>query len=75
VRARRSPNLADYLTIAGAAEFLGVSASTLRNWDRTGKLRASRHPMNGYRIYRSEQLEAILKEAARGAFPRLSEDT
>jgi len=36
------------LTVAEAAELLGVSASTLRNWDRAGKLKASRHPVNGY---------------------------
>jgi PAS domain S-box-containing protein len=54
------PNLADYLTIGEAAEFLGVSPWTLRNWDRAGKLRTLRHPKNGYRIYRREDLAALL---------------
>lgn len=39
------------LTIAEAAGLLGVSVSTLRNWDRNGKLTPRRHPINGYRIY------------------------
>lgn len=41
----------EILTIKAAAEVLGVSEQTLRRWDRAGKLRAKRHPMNGYRLY------------------------
>ena len=48
---------ARYLTIGGAAELLGVSISTLRNWDRAGKLLALRHPINGYRLYERAALE------------------
>lgn len=52
--------LAGYLTISEAAIFLGVSASTLRNWDREGKLTAKRHPINGYRLYEKGELESLL---------------
>ena len=31
----------EYLTVAEAAEFLGVSPWTLRNWDKAGKLSPS----------------------------------
>jgi len=55
-------NLKDYLTVGEAATTLGVSRSTLRNWDKAGKLKAFRHPMNGYRLYRRSELEALLKE-------------
>jgi excisionase family DNA binding protein len=48
-----SPEL---LTIKAAAELLGVSEQTLRRWDDAGKLRARRHPMNGYRLYLREQV-------------------
>ena len=58
-------NLAGYLTVKSAAEFLGVSRSTLRNWDRAGKLKPHRHPMNRYRLYRRSELEAVLRGAAR----------
>lgn len=58
--AENPPNFSDYLTIKQAAQFLGVSEATLRRWDRSGKLPAVRHPMNGYRLYRGETLEAIL---------------
>jgi excisionase family DNA binding protein len=55
------PSLRDYLTVRSAAELLGVSISTLRNWDRRGKLKAVRHPVNGYRLYRAEDLQKLLK--------------
>jgi PAS domain S-box-containing protein len=58
-----STNFADCLTVGEAAEFLGVSTATLRNWDRSGKLKPRRHPQNGYRIYLHEDLEAVLRSA------------
>ena len=60
-------SLDEYLTVKEAAALLGVSTKTLRNWDRAGKLRPGRHPMNGYRLYRREDLEALLAKAARAA--------
>jgi len=39
-----------------AAGLLGVSEQTLRRWDKAGKLRAKRHPMNGYRLYPREEI-------------------
>lgn len=58
-----SSNFADCLMVGEAAEFLGVSTATLRNWDRSGKLKPRRHPHNGYRIYLHEDLEALLRSA------------
>lgn len=55
------PNLADYLTVGEAAAALGVSRSTLRNWDKAGKLMPCRHPVNGYRLYSRADLEALLE--------------
>jgi len=62
----KTPSLADYLTVADAAEFLGVSASTLRNWDRQKKLKATRNPLNGYRLYERSALEKLLAEIRSG---------
>lgn len=53
-------NLQGYLLIKEAATFLGVSQSTLRNWDRAGKLAPYRHPINGYRLYEKAELESLL---------------
>lgn len=54
-------NLRDYLLIRDAASFLGVSQATLRNWDREGKIAAYRNPINGYRLFKKTDLEALLK--------------
>jgi len=48
-----------YVTLNEAASYLGVSKATLRNWDRSGKLRAVRHPVNSYRVYPLSHLQAI----------------
>lgn len=50
-----------FLTVGTAASFLGVSPSTLRNWDREGKLKAIRHPINGYRLYSRRELQRLMK--------------
>lgn len=52
----------EYVRIKEAAEFLGVSQNTLRNWGRTGKIIEHRDPINGYRLYRRTDLDAVLRE-------------
>jgi MerR family copper efflux transcriptional regulator len=56
--------LRDYLRISEAAEYLGVSPNTLRNWVNAGKIAAVRHPVNDYRLFRQEDLDALLKQVA-----------
>jgi excisionase family DNA binding protein len=51
---------ADFLTVGEAATKLGVSRSTLRNWDKAGKLKPHRHPLNDYRLYRRVEVEELL---------------
>src|SRR3954471_11254467 len=63
VEQRPQQRLAEYLTVGEAADFLGVSPWTLRNWDKAGRLKAIRHPKNGYRIYRQQDLQAVLSPA------------
>lgn len=53
--------IGDFLTVAQAAEHLGVSPSTLRNWDREGKLKAARHPLNRYRLYSMNDLNKLTR--------------
>jgi excisionase family DNA binding protein len=54
------PNMNSLLTVREAAVFVGVSPSTIRNWDRSGKLKAVRHPINNYRLYDRQQLQGLL---------------
>lgn len=58
--------LNSYMTVKEAANFLGVSSMTLRRWDNEEKLKATRHPINNYRLYERKQLEKILKELEPG---------
>ncbi len=56
--------LSDYLRISEAAEYLGVSPNTLRNWVNAGKVVAIRHPVNDYRLFKREDLDSLLKQVA-----------
>lgn len=51
----------EYMAVNQAAEYLGVCANTLRSWGATGKIKEHRNPMNGYRLYAPEDLDALLK--------------
>jgi MerR family transcriptional regulator, copper efflux regulator len=51
----------EYMSIKQAAEFLGVTANTLRNWERASKVKVCRNPLNHYRLYDREDLEQLLK--------------
>lgn len=53
---------AGMLTVKAAAAFLEVSEVTLRRWDESGKFPAHRHPMNGYRLYRVEDVERLKRQ-------------
>lgn len=59
------------ITIQKAAEILGVTPLTLRNWDNSGKFPASRHPINNYRVYKVSDIEKLLMEieTSRGMKP------
>ena len=59
--------LRDFLRISEAAEYLGVSPNTLRNWERTGKILAQRHPVNRYRLFRQQDLDSLLSQVDRTA--------
>lgn len=53
-------NLRSFLTVGEAAELLGVNPITLRRWDAQGKLKAHRHPITGFRLYKKDELLELL---------------
>src|SRR5450755_2443084 len=57
----------DYLQVGEAAEYVGVSAQTLRRWDRDGRLTAVRRPDSSYRYYRRADLEPFRLEYRRAS--------
>lgn len=61
--------LNDYLRISEAAAYLGVAPNTLRNWERNGKIEAHRHPLNSYRLFKRDELDALLDQVQRLSQP------
>ena len=61
--------LDEYLRIKEAAEYLGVSPNTLRNWGKDGRISEHRHPVNNYRVYKITELERLLKRTAKPIRP------
>jgi excisionase family DNA binding protein len=55
------PKTKRYLKVKEVADLLSVTPLTLRNWDKSGKLKAYRHPVNNYRIYKPEDIENFLR--------------
>ena len=55
--------LDECLRINEAAEYLGVSPNTLRNWGRDGRIIEHRHPVNNYRLYKKAELTRLLRRA------------
>ncbi len=56
-----------YLRITEAAELLGVSVNTLRNWGKAGKIVEHRHPINNYRLYKEIDLQSLLRDLDQSA--------
>jgi DNA-binding transcriptional MerR regulator len=56
-----------YFSIKEAADILGVTPLTLRNWDKSGKFKAQRHPMNNYRVYKLSSIEKVIDDIENGS--------
>ena len=55
----------EFLRVAAAAEYVGVSPQTLRRWDRDGRLPAVKRPGSSHRFYREADLEEFRLEYRR----------
>lgn len=62
IRHLTKPPIRRFMTIKEASNLLGVTPLTLRNWDKSGKIRAFRHPINNYRLYKQEDIELVLRK-------------
>ena len=52
--------MSKYYSINKFSKILGVSAQTVRNWDKKGKLHPHHTSSNGYRYYSHEQLNQVM---------------
>jgi excisionase family DNA binding protein len=57
------PGPDDWLSIGEAASLLGLSVKTLRRYDESGRLRATRSP-SGHRRYRRSQIDDVMNPSA-----------
>jgi DNA repair protein RadD len=55
----------EFMRVAAAANYVGVSAQTLRRWDRDGRLPAVKRPGSSHRYYRRADLEEFRLEYRR----------
>ena len=51
----------NYAHVHEAAKILGVAPNTIRAWGATGKIPEYRHPVNGYRLYKRDDLAEMLQ--------------
>ena len=49
-----------FITVKQAAKVLGIHPTTLRRWDKNGKLKAVRHRFNDYRLYKKVEVEKLV---------------
>lgn len=54
-------DMKDFIQIEEASKMLNVTTMTLRRWDKAGKLKAYRHPINKYRLYKKSEIEELLR--------------
>lgn len=50
------------VSIKIASDILAVSANTLRQWDKIGKLKAIRNKNNKYRLYDISEIQDLIKK-------------
>lgn len=57
-----------YVSLTETASLLGVSKETLRNWDKSGRLKSVRHPNNNYRMYVLSDVQKLAAEQPQAAY-------
>jgi len=55
----------EYLTVKEAAQYLGISPNTVRNWGAAGSIPEYRHPVNNYRLFRLADLKKLKRDIER----------
>lgn len=59
---KNKAGLPKLLTIRQAAEILNVHVETLRRWDKSGKLKATRINERGDRRYDPQDIESLIRK-------------
>ena len=51
-----------FYSIHSLSKMLGVTPQTLRNWDKSGRLKPHHTSNNGYRYYSEDQLSELMQD-------------
>lgn len=51
-----------FLNVGDVAKLLNVSTETLRRWDKSGKFKSLRHPINNYRVYQESEVFSMVED-------------
>ncbi len=62
--------LSGFMHNAEAAGYLGIHHNTLRKWAARGEIPVNRNPVNGYRLFKRQDLEKFLRSIERPVKPR-----
>lgn len=67
----------EFMKIKEAAKLIGVTPTTLRLWEARGKISSYRNPVNNWRMYKRDEIEALLKniQPVKGANGSLEKET
>ncbi len=52
--------MSNYYAIGDAAKLIGVTVQTLRNWDKTGRLKPHHVAESGFRYYSQDQINQVI---------------
>lgn len=58
-------SMEEFVRVKEAAEILGVAANTVRTWGADGRIPEYRHPINNYRLFRRDDLEALIAQVSK----------
>lgn len=48
-----------HYTVKEVADEVGVHRDTISRWEKKGKLKSFRNPMNGYRMFTQEEVDRL----------------
>lgn len=73
----KSPTLGDlscfagWLTVNELAKELAVHPDTIRRWEKKGRIRCVRHPINNFRMFNlSDLLKEVVQNESKGSWLR-----